>query len=111
MFSDVIEQFQTASQPFSEFLTFSTETAGQLFRKQGEFVSDVLTDSFDFTKEVLAQKDISSVAELQKRYLETMQAKAMANGKEVYQELTEVQEKTTEFMKDLFVKAGEVANG
>lgn len=109
MFNNVMEQFQTASKPFADLFTLSAETTGQMLRKQGEFVSEVFADSCEFTKEVLSQRDVSSVAELQKQYLESMQEKATANGQFVYNELTEVQEKSAELMKEMFSRVGEAA--
>ena len=110
MLNDVFEQFQTASKPFTDLLALSTETSGQLLRKQGEFVSELFTESFEFSKDVMAQKDIGSIAELQRKYLESMQERATANGQQVYSDLTEAQEKTMELVKEVFNKTGEVAS-
>ncbi len=109
MFDNIFEQVQTATKPMTELVTFGTETAEQLFKKQSEFTSEVVADSVEFTKGVLAQKDVNGVIELQKSFLESMQEKATANGKELYDELTEVQEKSSELWKDMFSKAGEAA--
>ena len=107
MFNDVFEQFQSAGKPFAELLTLTTESTGQMLRKQGEFVSGVFADSVEFSKDVLSQKDPNAIVERQKQYFETMQEKVVANGQQVYSDLTEVQEKTIELVNNAVNKAGE----
>lgn len=108
MLNNAFEQFQSATKPLSEFVTVSAESAGQLFKKQSEFVGEVLTDSYEFSKGVLEQKDIAAIAELQTRYLATMKDKATANGKELYEELTGLQEKSTDLVKEFYSQVNEV---
>ena len=109
MFDNVFEQVQSATKPVSELISYGSETAEQLFKKQSKFANEIVADSVEFTKGVVTQKDINSIIELQKSFVESLQEKATANGKEVYDELSSVQEKTNELLKDLFSKAGEVA--
>jgi len=109
MMNDLFEQFQTASKPLSDLVSFSTESTGQLLKKQGEFLGEVVTDTYTFSKDVMVQRDLTAITDLQKRYLETMQEKATANGKELYGELTEIQEKSADLVKEMFTKASETA--
>ena len=101
MLEQMTEKFQTAMKPVTELATLNMNTMQQLAEKQNSLFSTLMSDGMSFVETASQQKDLMSLAEAQKAYLESMQEKMTESAKSSYTLITETQQKAGEMMKGM----------
>ena len=99
MLDKIFEQSQTAFKPMSDLAALNTKMLEEVAEKQKAFVSDMVSDSMAYAKELSAQKDFSGIYQTQKNYLESVQEKMIAASTDAYSFLTATQEKVSDVIK------------
>lgn len=101
MFEQMSEQFQSAMKPVTDLATLNMNTMQGLAEKQNSLFSTLMSDGMSFMEKAAQQKDIMSLAEAQKAYLEGMQETVTDAAKTSYGLITEAQTKAGEMLKGL----------
>jgi len=73
----------------------------ELAEKQNTLFTTLLSSGVSFAETASQQKDVMSLAEAQKQYLETLQSTITESAKETYSLVSGAQEKAGVMMKDL----------
>lgn len=102
MFDKIVEQAQSASKPFGEFMSLNAETMEKLAEKQTALFTTMMNDGIEYAKEMAAQKDLAGFYETQKSYAEGLQEKVVSNAKETYELMTDTSEKMSELFSGAF---------
>ncbi|WP_045858835.1 phasin family protein [Teredinibacter purpureus] len=103
MLDKMFEQAQTMFKPMNELLSLNSKVMENLADKQKTLVTDMVSESMAFAKELGAQKDFSGVYQTQKAYMEGVQDKWVSTSTEFYEVLTSTQEKAGEVLKSAAV--------
>lgn len=101
MFEQVNEQLKNSFKPFTEIAALNMSTLQDLTEKQSSLYSTLLADGMSFFEKAGQQKDVMSLAETQKAYLEQVQASVTDAAKEAYTVVTSAQQKTGEMVKGM----------
>lgn len=99
MLKKVIESVQNAMKPASELMTLNAKAMEQLVQQQAALVTGTMNESVAFTKEMMAQKDVSGVFKTQKEYLSTVKDSVVAASKEAYSVMSDTQSKAGDLLK------------
>lgn len=99
MFDKINEQLEASTKPVNELASLSMATLQDLAEKQSALFSTLLSSSVSFVETAGKQKDVMSLAEAQKAYLESLQATLTDSAKEAYALVTGAQEKASEVIK------------
>lgn len=101
MFDKVKQQLEQSFQPVTQLATLNMNTLQELAEKQNALFSTLLSDGVKFVETASQQKDVMSLAEAQKAYVEALSAKVTESAKESYEVITAASEKATEVMKSM----------
>lgn len=101
MFEQMSEQLQTAMKPVSDLATLNMTTMQDLAEKQNALYKELMSDGMSFMESAAQQKDIMSLAEAQKAYLEGFQEKVTESAKSSYAVITEASQKAGEMIKGM----------
>lgn len=101
MLEQMTEKFQTAMKPVTELATLNMNTMQELAEKQNSLFSTLMSDGMSFVETASQQKDLVSLGEAQKAYLEGLQEKMTESAKSSYSILAESQQKAGEMMKGM----------
>ena len=101
MLEQMTEKFQTAMKPVTELATLNMNTMQELAEKQNSLFSTLMSDGMAFAETASQQKDLMSLAETQKAYLEGVQEKMTESAKSSYTLITEAQTKAGEMLKGM----------
>lgn len=99
MFDKINAQLTESMKPVTELATLNMTALQTLAEKQSELFSTLLSGGVSFAESVSQQKDVTSVAEVQKEYLSTVQETVTAAAKETYTLVSDVQAKAGEVVK------------
>lgn len=99
MFEQMNEQFKNAMKPMSELATLNMSTMQELAEKNNALYSSLLTEGMSYFEKATQQKDMMSLAETQKSYMETLQTSMSDAAKSNYAILNSAQQKAGELMK------------
>lgn len=102
MFDKIVEQAQSASKPFGDFMSINADTMEKLAEKQTTLFTSMMNDSIEYAKELASQKDLAGVYETQKSYAEGLQEKMVSTAKETYALMTDTSEKMSEVFNGAF---------
>jgi hypothetical protein len=101
MLDQVNEQLKESMKPVTELATLNMSTLQALAEKQNALFSKLLSSGVSFTETVSQQKDLTSLAEAQKAYLEGLQQTVTESAKETYTLVSGAQAQAGEMMKGL----------
>jgi hypothetical protein len=101
MLDKMNEQFQATMKPVTELATLNMSTLQELAQKQNALFSALLSSGVTFAETASQQKDITSLAEAQKAYLETLQETVTQAAKDTYTLVSSTQAKAGEMMKGI----------
>jgi hypothetical protein len=87
--------------PVTELATLNMSILQALAEKQNALFSTLLSGGVSFAETVSKQKDVTSLAEAQKAYLEGLQATVTESAKETYTLVSGAQTKAGEMIKGL----------
>lgn len=109
MYDKIIEQAQAASKPMTDLLALNTKTIENLTEKQTSLVSEILNHNMSYAKDFSSQKDIASIYETQKNYMEGLQEKMVSATKDAYSIITSAQEEAASLVKGATAQAQHAA--
>jgi hypothetical protein len=101
MLDQVNEQLKESMKPVTELATLNMSILQALAEKQNALFSTLLSGGVSFAETVSKQKDVASLAEAQKAYLEGLQATVTESAKETYTLVSGAQTKAGEMIKGL----------
>lgn len=101
MLEQMNEQLKASMKPVTELATLNMSTLQSLAEKQNALFSTLLSSGVSFAETASQQKDVMSLAETQKAYLESLQETVTNSAKETYTIVSEAQTKATEMMKGI----------
>ena len=101
MFDKVNDQFKESLKPVTELATLNMNTLQELAEKQNALFTTLLTNGVSFAETAGQQKDVTSLAEAQKAYLETLQETITESAKDTYTLVSEAQQKAGAMLKDM----------
>jgi hypothetical protein len=101
MLDQVNEQLKESMKPVTELATLNMSILQALAEKQNALFSTLLSGGVSFAEAVSKQKDVTSLAEAQKAYLEGLQATVTESAKETYTLVSGAQTKAGEMIKGL----------
>ncbi|MFT6328659.1 MAG: hypothetical protein ACJAYN_000585 [Bermanella sp.] len=99
MLDKVNEQLTESMKPVTELATLNMSILQALAEKQNALFSTLLSGGVSFAETVSKQKDVTSLAEAQKAYLEGLQATVTESAKETYTLVSGAQTKAGEMIK------------
>ncbi len=99
MLDKVNEQLTESMKPVTELATLNMSILQELAEKQNALFSTLLSGGVSFAETVSKQKDVTSLAEAQKAYLEGLQATVTESAKETYTLVSGDQTKAGEMIK------------
>lgn len=101
MLDQMTEKFQNAMKPVTELATLNLTAMQELAEKQNALFSTLMSEGMSFVETASKQKDIMSLAEAQKAYIEGVQEKVTDSAKSSYSLLTETSQKAGEMLKGM----------
>lgn len=101
MLDKMNEQLKETMKPVTELATLNMATLQELAEKQNALFSTLLSSGVAFAETASQQKDITSLAEAQKAYLETLQETVTQAAKDTYTLVSSTQTKAGEMMKGI----------
>ena len=101
MLDKMNEQIKETMKPVTELATLNMSTLQALAEKQNALFSSLLSSGVSFAETASQQKDMASLAEAQKAYLETLQETVSNAAKETYTLVSSTQAKAGEMMKGI----------
>ena len=99
------EQFKESLKPVTDLATLNMSTLQELAEKQNALFTTLLTNGVSFAETAGQQKDVMSLAEAQKAYLESLQETITESAKETYTLVSGAQQKAGAMMKDISEEA------
>lgn len=101
MFEQMSEQLKTGFKPMTELAALNMSTLQDLTEKQSALFSTLLSDGMSFVEKASQQKDVTSLAEAQKAYVEQIQETLTDAAKETYTVVTAASQKAGEMVKGM----------
>ncbi|MFQ3218601.1 MAG: phasin family protein [Paraglaciecola sp.] len=101
MLDQINEQLKESMKPVSELATLNMSTLQALAEKQNALFTTLLSSGVAFAETVSQQKDVTSLAEAQKTYLEGLQQTVTESAKETYTLVSGAQAKAGEMFKGI----------
>ncbi|WP_371193558.1 phasin family protein [Glaciecola sp. SC05] len=101
MIDKMNEQFKDSLKPVTELATLNMSVLQELAEKQNALFTTLLSSGVSFAETAGQQKDVMSLAEAQKAYLETLQTTITESAKETYTLVSGAQEKAGAMIKGL----------
>ena len=101
MLDKINDQLKDSMKPVTELATLNMATLQELAEKQNALFSTLLSSGVAFAENASQQKDVTSLAEAQKEYLESLQATVTQAAKETYTLVSGAQAKAGEMIKGL----------
>ena len=101
MFDKINEQLKESMKPVTELATLNMSTLQELAEKQNALFTTLLTNGVSFAETAGQQKDVMSLAEAQKAYLEGLQETITESAKETYTLVSGAQQKAGAMLKDI----------
>jgi hypothetical protein len=101
MLDQMNEQLKETMKPVTELATLNMSTLQALAEKQNALFSTLLSGGVSFAENASQQKDVTSLAEAQKAYLEGLQQTVTEAAKETYTLVSGAQTKAGEMIKGL----------
>ncbi|MGB3726405.1 MAG: phasin family protein [Glaciecola sp.] len=101
MFDKINEQLKESMKPVTELATLNMSTLQELAEKQNTLFTTLLTNGVSFAETAGQQKDVMSLAEAQKTYLEGLQETITESAKETYTLVSGAQQKAGAMLKDI----------
>ncbi len=99
MFEQLNDQLKDSMKPVTELATLNMNALQDIAEKQNALFSSLLNDGMSFVESASQQKDVMSLAETQKAYLEGLQETVSDAAKETYEVITATQQKATDVIK------------
>lgn len=106
MFEQLNDQLKESMKPVTELATLNMSTLQDIAEKQNALFSSLLSDGMSFVETASKQKDVMSLAETQKAYIEGLQETVTEAAKESYEVITSAQKKATELIKEASEEMG-----
>lgn len=101
MLDKINEQLKESMKPVTELATLNMSTLQALAEKQNALFSTLMSSGVAFAETAGQQKDVASLAEAQKAYLEGLQQTVTEAAKETYTLVSGAQTKAGEMIKGL----------
>jgi phasin family protein len=101
MLEQMNEQLKESMKPVTELATLNLNTLQELAEKQNALFTTLLSGGVSFAESAAQQKDVMSLAETQKEYLESLQETVTSAAKETYTLVSGAQAKAGEMIKGL----------
>ncbi|MBU2978605.1 phasin family protein [Alteromonas sp. C1M14] len=101
MFEQMNEQMQTAMKPVTDLAALNMSTIQELAEKQNSLYKSLLSEGMSYFEKASQQKDLMSLAETNKAYVESMQETVADVAKSSYTVISEAQQKAGEMFKGL----------
>ena len=105
MIDKMNEQLEASMAPLKELTALNVATLQQLAEKQSALFSTLVSNGVTFAETAGQQKDVVSLAEAQKAYLEALQATVTDSAKEAYTVVSEAQQKAGSLLKTVSEEA------
>ncbi len=100
MLEQLNDQLKETMKPVTELATLNMSTLQNIAEKQNALFSSLLSDGMAFVETASKQKDVMSLAETQKAYIEGLQETVTEAAKESYEVISAAQKKATDLVKD-----------
>lgn len=101
MIEQINDQLKDSLKPVTELATLNMSVLQELAEKQNTLFTTLLSSGVAFAETAGQQKDVMSLAEAQKAYLETLQSTITESAKETYTLVNGAQEKAGVMIKEL----------
>lgn len=101
MLEQMNEQLKETMKPVTELATLNMATLQALAEKQNALFSTLLSGGVAFAENASQQKDVASLAEAQKEYLETLQETVTQAAKDTFTLVSGAQAQAGEMMKGI----------
>lgn len=105
MLDKMNEQLQQSLKPISDLAALNMSTLQELAEKQNALFTKLLSNGVSFAETAGQQKDVMSLAETQKAYLESLQETITESAKETYTLVSGAQQKAGAMIKDISEEA------
>ena len=100
MLEQMNEQLKESLKPVTELATLNMSTLQALAEKQNALFTTLLSSGVSFAETAGQQKDVMSLAEAQKAYLETLQETITESAKETYTLVSGAQQQAGAMIKE-----------
>jgi hypothetical protein len=101
MLEQINAQFKDSLKPVTELATLNMSVLQELAEKQNALFTTLLSSGVSFAETAGQQKDVMSLAEAQKAYLETLQTTITESAKETYTLVSGAQQKAGVMIKEM----------
>ena len=101
MFEQMNEQMKTAMKPMTDLASLNMSTMQDLAEKQNALYKSLLSEGMSYFEKAAQQKDLMSLAETNKAYVESVQETVTDAAKSSYAVITEAQQKAGEMFKGI----------
>ena len=101
MFDKINDQVKDALKPITELATLNVTTLQTIAEKQNALFSSLLSSGVSYAETASQQKDVMSLAEAHKAYVDSFQESVKASATEAYNLVTGAQQKASEILKDV----------
>ena len=110
MFESMITRVQTASKPLNALMAVNVEATEKIVGKQAELFTGLLREGLAFSQNVSEQVGFSGIFASGKNSLSKANDHVLSVSKDIYDVMTETQEKTGEVMRESFATMKEAAS-
>jgi phasin family protein len=99
MFDQLNVQLKESMKPVTELASLNMSALQDIAEKQNALFSTLLNNGMSFVETASQQKDVMSLAETQKAYVEGLQETVTDAAKETYEVITTAQKQATDLIK------------
>ena len=102
MYEKLFEQTDVWLKPFNELVAVNLQALDDLNQKQISFVTDIIDESFGYSKTMAESRDMESLYSTQKACWKSMRGKMADNAKESFVMIADAQKKFVELCEASF---------
>jgi|GEM_PF-1322199 len=107
MFNQYAEQFQGYLTPFNQLLASNVRVLEKLAQVQTELFVGVLDDGVDYLQGLSGKRDLATIAEAQRQYMQNLQGRLTEAARETYSVFALNSEQTSEVLQGAVSKVAE----
>lgn len=105
MLNKVIDRFQSSMKPINSLMAINVEAMEKITAKQTALMTGLMRESLSFSEKLAEQTAFSGVLSSGKESISHINDSVLSTSKDIYDVMTETQEKTGEIMKESFNSA------
>lgn len=110
MIESIVNKFQSATKPVNALLAVNVEAMEKIAEKQTALFTGLMHEGLDLSRNLTQQTNLSGFFGTGKATLDSVNDRVLSITKDIYDVMTETQEKTGDVMKESFLNAKEAAS-